>query len=67
MRSEVDKAIHFAKTYVGLVEALLREGCTEEVARHEARLAATVQLQLDDSADATYDPARGPCPTCGRG
>lgn len=58
----------FAREYVQLVEALKREGVPEDVAREEARIAATTWL-FDDlgEAPATYDPALGPCPTCGRG
>lgn len=55
----------FAREYVELVEALAREGVPEDVARNEARIAATSWLM--DVAEETYDPAKGPCPLCGRG
>lgn len=59
------KAIAFAKAYVHLVEALMREGVIEETARDEARMAAMASLMnWDDEAE--YDPSQGPCPTCGR-
>ncbi len=60
-----ERAIQFAKEYVELVEALKREGVPEDIARNEARLAATTWLIEDE--EALYDPAAGPCPTCGRG
>ena len=51
-----------------MAEALQREGVPEAVAREEARIAA-MSLLMDEQSHAgeTYDPARGPCPTCGRG
>lgn len=64
---EALKARAFAKAYVELVEALQREGVPLENAREEARMAALVWLQDADEAVAVYDPARGPCPTCGNG
>lgn len=68
-KSEAERAKAFARFYVALVEALLREGCPEDIAREEARMTAFSQLQTDDDEDLalTYDPALGPCPTCGRG
>lgn len=63
---EAERARDFAKTYVSLVEALMREGVTEDVARHEARVAAFARLNENDIV-LTYDPAKGPCPTCKNG
>ena len=58
----------FAREYVQLVEALVREGVPEGQARIEARIAATSWLWSDqDLEEPKYDPALGPCPTCGRG
>lgn len=65
--TEAERARAFARSYVNLVEALMREGVTEETARNEARMVATTELHMQDIDPRTYDPARGPCPTCGRG
>lgn len=64
--SEAQSAIRFAKAYVQLVEALMREGVAEAVAREEAHRAALVDARLEEEV-LHYDPARGPCPGCGRG
>jgi len=58
------RVVQFAREYVQLVEALKREGVPEDVARVEARMAATMWL-MDEQSE--YDPAFGPCPTCKRG
>lgn len=60
-----ERVVKFAREYVELVEALIREGVPEEMARNEARIAATSWLIETD--EPCYDPAAGPCPTCGRG
>lgn len=64
-RQLAERAVRFAKEYVELVEALKREGVPEEIARNEARIAATSWLV--EEIEPYYDPAAGPCPTCGRG
>lgn len=60
------RAARFAREYVDMTEALMQQGVPEDVARGEARIAATTMLMEDESAPA-YDPADGPCPTCRRG
>lgn len=65
------QAREFARLYVQITEALQSEGVPEALAREEARSAATSWLITvsteSNEAPATYDPAQGPCPTCGRG
>lgn len=41
------RAIDFAKAYVAVTEALLREGVPEDVARDEARAAAMDAVMFD--------------------
>lgn len=66
--TEAEKARSFAKMYVNIVEAMLQQGVEPDTAREEARIAAMSSLQFADMIEVkTYDPARGPCPTCGRG
>jgi len=65
-RKVSEQAIAFARTYADLTEALIQQGTPEDVARNEARIAATTLLMEDVEAP-LYDPAQGPCPTCGRG
>lgn len=60
LSAEAEKARAFAKMYVHLVEALQAEGLTEERAREEARIAASVYLQ-DQDARTTNS-----CPLCGK-
>lgn len=60
-----ERVTAFAKEYVELVEALVRQGVPENIARAEARIAATSWLM--DVVEEMYDPAKGPCPLCGRG
>lgn len=63
-----ERVVKFAKEYVQLAEALQREGVPEDVAREEARIAATSLLMEQQAHEReAYDPALGPCPTCGRG
>lgn len=62
---DVESAIAFAKTYVQLTEALMREGVEEELARSEAHKAALIEARLADEV-LHYDPTLGPCPGCGR-
>ena len=69
-KRQLDKrVVQVAREYVQLVEALMQEGVPQAVAREEARIAATSWLfdELSPQGEPTYDPARGPCPTCGRG
>lgn len=67
--SEAARARRFARLYVSLVESLMREGVEEVIARVEARTVALEQLAAEDeiAQQPMYDPALGPCPTCGRG
>lgn len=60
--TESERALQFAKTYVSLVEALQQAGCTEELARSEARMAAMVHLTM---LDQDADDAKKRCPVCG--
>jgi hypothetical protein len=62
----VDRYVRFAQSYVQLTQALQRQGVPESTAREEARWAATSML-ISETPDGTYDPAKGQCPTCGRG
>lgn len=56
-------ATTFAKSYVKFVEALMREGVPEKVAREEARIAALGWLAeiLEEEKETTLSP----CPLCG--
>jgi hypothetical protein len=55
------KAQAFARRYTELVEALRQQGVPDQVARYEARLAATLVYLVPD-----YVNPKAPCPTCGR-
>ena len=55
------KAQAFARRYTELVEALLQQGVPKQVARDEARLAATLVYLVPEYVD-----PKAPCPTCGR-
>lgn len=66
-RKLIGRVVRFAKEYVQIVEALMREGVPETVAREEARIAATSWLFGETDESQPYDPAKGPCPTCGKG
>jgi hypothetical protein len=59
--SEATAAIRFAKAYVQLVEALMREGVAEDVARAQAGQTALVDARMDE-ADARD--SRDSCPLC---
>lgn len=61
------RVVRFATEYVQLVEALQAQGVPEEIARNEARVAATSWLMEYGEELPVYDPVKGPCPTCGRG
>jgi len=56
-----ERAEEFAKQYVLLVEALVKEGVPEHVARNEARIAALTMVWQDEGAEGDE------CPLCGRG
>ena len=49
-------ALEFAQQYVALVDALMKQGVTEEVAREEARMAALLLIFQKDPT--------GTCPLC---
>jgi hypothetical protein len=40
-------AVRFAKEYVRVTEALIREGVEEDVARYEARMTAVLVVYVD--------------------
>ena len=59
-----ERVVDFARHYVQMVEALLREGVPEATAREEARMAATTLL-----VSGSPMPGGGGetvCPLCGR-
>lgn len=66
VETEASRARTFARQYTSFVEALLQQGATQKVAREEGFKAALVMLVRADQQKA-YDPALGPCPTCGNG
>lgn len=51
--------VRFARAYVEMTEALLREGVNEDIAREEARMTATTILFSERRNNAP------PCPLCG--
>lgn len=53
----------WARCYTSLVEALIAEGVEEEVARSEARYAATMVVLPEDDEPQPIGPL---CPVCGR-
>lgn len=53
------QAMSFARCYVALAEALMREGVPETTARQEARAAAATAVLFDSTQ------AAGSCPVCG--
>jgi siroheme synthase len=54
-------ALAWARAYVALKDALVRQGVLEEEAREEARSAANMAAMYDG------EPIEGePCPLCGR-
>jgi hypothetical protein len=54
------QALAFAKHYVALVDALMKEGVPEPVARDEARMTALMMLFGPEEESER-------CPLCGRG
>lgn len=59
-REQLD-AVAFARQYVALVDALLKEGVDEFRAREEARLAA-----ISFVVERGYETGGTPCALCGR-
>lgn len=49
----------WAKAYTAVVEALLREGVPEEIAREEARAAANFAMFFPDEQDSEREPDWG--------
>lgn len=60
-RKETELATAFARSYVALVESLIREGVAETTAREEARMAAYCVYQ---NAEGAAQPERR-CSVCG--
>lgn len=61
-RLSAEDAIAFAKSYTQLVEALMREGVEEDMARDEAHVTAMELLHVTDYLNDTGTR----CPVCGR-
>jgi hypothetical protein len=52
------QALEFARQYVALVDALMKQGVAEETAREEARMAALLLIFQKDNS------TTGTCPLC---